>query len=229
MNLIRNVRSRLGLPKNRWTINHGSDGQNDARKHPFSQENGKKRSRDSYKDYDGLYRAKNPRLDEPSVPYAIKQPHHDAREHSFSDENSKKRQRDSGDDDGDYYQAKKTRLDVSVQYAIKQPSQYANPNRKILEALFDSDITAEGWKKKSTGFEYHTQIREKCFYDTGRSIDSAREHVAERALKELCNFKSETVCWPNDLLQFRLNQTFADEIGRSDYISLSRFVLALIY
>ncbi|XP_037041410.1 double-stranded RNA-specific editase Adar-like isoform X2 [Bradysia coprophila] len=125
----------------------------------------------------------------------------------------KKRARESNSDD--HNAAKKPRLnDTPIQYAIKHPSQYADPNRKVLESLFDPEITAEGWKKKSDGFEYHTQIRGTTYYNMGNSIDDAREHVAEKVLKELCDFRREYIRWPDHLLPFRLNQEFADQIER---------------
>lgn len=138
----------------------------------------------------------------------------------------KKRARDSYDDDdfNDAWHTKKPRLDdatLFVKYAIKQPSQYSNPNRKILESLFDPEITAEGWKKingivsPTQMIEYHTQIRGRLFYEMGNSIDDARENVAATALKELCNFKRENIFWPEQLLSFRLDQGFADKIQRS--------------
>lgn len=118
--------------------------------------------------------------------------------------------------DDDYHEAKKQRLDDHplVQYAIKKPSQYSDPNRKILENLFDPEITADGWEKKSDGIEYHTRIRGQMFYEMGNSIDEAREHVAATALKQLCNFKHEAVHWPEQLVTFRLDQQFADKIAR---------------
>ncbi|KAJ6638122.1 Double-stranded RNA-specific editase Adar [Pseudolycoriella hygida] len=102
----------------------------------------------------------------------------------------------------------------SVQYAIKQPSQYVNPLRKILENLFTPEITADGWKKYGHSFEYHTEIRGMCFYGRGDSIDNAKESVAGTALKKFCNFKDEKIIWPQNLLPYRLEQYFADEIER---------------
>lgn len=139
--------------------------------------------------------------------------HYDAKEHSFSEVYGRKRAHNFSDD---HHEAKKPRFsETFVNYAIKRPSQHPNPNRKILEALFDAEITADGWEKKSDDeFQYHTKIRGKCFYEKGKTIDNAKEYVAESVLKELCNFKSENVFWPENLLPFRLNQDFADEIER---------------
>lgn len=172
----------------------------------------RKRARDSYNDDQldakkrGVYHDKQSGSRDDN--------HYDAKRRSFVADCSKKRARDSYDES--YNVAKRHRLnETSVQYAIKQPSQYANPNRKILENLFNPEITAEGWEKNSEGFKYHTQIRGKCFYESGGSIDDAKELVAEKALDELCNFKREKILWPDKLLPFRLDQKFADEIERS--------------
>lgn len=86
--------------------------------------------------------------------------------------------------------------------------------RKILEELFNPEITADGWKKNNNRFEYYTKIRGKFFYQLGDSVDKAKERVAETALKELCDFKYERIFWPKDLLSFQLNQDFADGIER---------------
>lgn len=141
---------------------------------------------------------------------------------SFDDDSqnaSRKRQRENYCDD-DYNDSlshikKKQRLNVPcIQYAIKQPSQYTHPLRKILENLFYTEITADGWEKNNDGFKYHTRIRGNCFYQFGNTIDDAKELVAERALQEFCNFKYEKIAWPHQLLPYRLNQDFADEIER---------------
>lgn len=148
---------------------------------------------------------------------------------SFPGEGRKKRFRDHYDDDDHYREEKKRRLNgTSViqyeTYAIKQPSQYVDPNRKILEYLFDPKITADGWKKKSDGIEYHTEVCGKSFYEIGHSVVEARENVAATALKKLCNFKRENIFWPDVLLTFQLNQEFADTIARSVHYSCAIIV-----
>lgn len=125
------------------------------------------------------------------------------------------------DDDESCHSVKRQRTsEICVQYAIKKPSQSPITNRKILESLYDPEITAEGWEKNRVGFKYHTEIRGKCFYELGDSIDHAKELVAETALKELCNLKQEEIIWPEKLERFRLNQDFADEIERSVVLNL---------
>lgn len=145
--------------------------------------------------------------------------HYESKRNSFPEGGRTKRPREFYDDDYDDDREAKKRLlnDKSVQYAIKQPSQYTDPNRKILEYLFDPEITAEGWKKKTDGIEYHTEVCGKSFYEIGHSVVDARENVAATALKKLCNFKRENIFWPELLLPFQLNQDFADKMERSVY------------
>lgn len=182
--------------------------------HSFNENYSRKRTRDSSNDdrFDAKRR----------LVYDEKQRgrRDDEKRRLFDADYSKKRVRDSHDEDR--YAPKRQRLDeTSVQYAIKQPSQLSNPNRKILKNLFDPEITADGWEKNGEGFKYHTQIRGKCFYESGDSIDDAKELVAEKALKELCNFKREKILWPDELLPYRLDQKFADEIERLVDVSLA--------
>lgn len=115
--------------------------------------------------------------------------------------------------DEDLNLAKRQRLTgPCVEYAIKKCSQYPQPMRKVLDMLFESEITADGWEKINGMFLYHTKIREKYYYQSGISIDIARELVAEAALKELHNFKFEKISWPQTISSFRLEQHSADEI-----------------
>lgn len=99
-----------------------------------------------------------------------------------------------------------------VEYAIKKLNYYPQPMRKVLDSLFESEITADGWEKSNDEFQYHTTIRGKCYYQSGNSIVNAKEQVAETALKELCSFKFEKISWPRNLVSFRLEQSFADAI-----------------
>lgn len=141
--------------------------------------------------------------------------HSDAKRRQLlrSNDNAKKRTRDTYDDD-DHYQAKKLRLNPTVRYAVKEPSQYTDPNRKILESIFDPEITAEGWKKRNHGIEYYTEIHGETFYEIGESIDRAKENVAAKALRTLCDLKQESIPWPIKLIPLRLEQNFADGIER---------------
>lgn len=99
-----------------------------------------------------------------------------------------------------------------VEYAIKRFSYYPQPMRKVLDSLFESEITADGWEKSNDAFQYHTTIRGKYYCQLGSSIVDAKEQVAETALKDLCSFKFENISWPRNLLSFRLEQSFADAI-----------------
>lgn len=127
---------------------------------------------------------------------------------------TRKRARENDYEDVQHVQ-KRQRLNASsVQYAIKTPSQCAYPMRKTLEKLFSPAITADGWEKNDEVFQYRTQILGTNFFEFGDTIENARELVAETALRALSNFKYEKISWPKNLLSFRLNQDFADEIER---------------
>lgn len=120
----------------------------------------------------------------------VRDPYGKRNDNHFDETYRKKRARDSyddGDDFNDSWNTKKPRLADAkpsyIQYAIKQPSQHSDPHRKILENLFDHEITADGWKKKSDReIEYHTEIRGRIFYEMGKSVHDARDHVAATAL-----------------------------------------------
>ncbi len=139
--------------------------------------------------------------------------HYLTNRNSFSEGGSSQKRLREKYDDEDHHEAKKRRFNDT--YAIKEPSQYAHPHRKILESLFEPEITAEGWKKKKGKIEYHTEVCGKSFVECGDSVVDARENVAETALKKLCDFKRENIFWPEPLLPFQLNQEFADNIERS--------------
>lgn len=137
--------------------------------------------------------------------------------------NNNKRAREYYNDNDDYNNydcggsnvAKKQKLTVpSVKYGFKKSSEYPQPMRKVLDILFQSEITADGWKKVNGKFNYHTEIRGNKFNRMGNSIDNAREQVAETALKALCNFKFENITWPRHISSFRLEQPFADAIEK---------------
>lgn len=100
----------------------------------------------------------------------------------------------------------------SVQYAFKKSSEYPQPMRKVLNLLFESEITADGWEKVNGKFHCHIKIRQNMYYGMGNTIANAGEQVAETVLRALCNFKFENISWPRQLLPFRLEQSFADAI-----------------
>lgn len=191
-------------------------------RHDSLKENyGRKRSRD-YSDDDHLDAKRHPFEKNHSGIGIL----NESNRNPFSENCRRKRTRlsdESEDDD----EEKKRRLN-DVQYAIKHPSQYADPNRQILETLFNDNITADGWKKKNDSIEYHTEVRGKLFYEIGHSLVDAREHVAATALKNLCRFKRENIFWPDTLLPFQLNQLFADKIERSVHHSL-QFPILVYY
>lgn len=130
--------------------------------------------------------------------------------------NNKRERECYKDNDQDYSclnTAKRQKLaGPSVTYAFKKSSQYLQPMRKVLNILFESEITADGWEKVNNQFSYHTQIRGNRYTRLSSSIDKAKEQAAETALKDLCNFKFENIAWPHQLLPFRLEQSFADAI-----------------
>lgn len=203
MNILRKFQGRLGNP---------------SRFNVLRLQNQATDSAGSYKLIDKNVAGRYRPLDENSQ-YHNQNTNTASRCYNSVDENySRKRPRDSSDDD--HYDAKRLRVNVpSLQYAIKKPSQYTNPMRKMLEKLFDPEITADGWERNNDVYKYHTKIRGKCFYQLGNSIDDARELVAETALKELCNLKCEKISWPEKLLPFRLDQHIADEIERLIYFN----------
>lgn len=183
--------------------------------YPRYRKNILKRARDTSESDDDQLNGSNAKRPQFNTPIAKKHEEHyaNAKRNPFSENNNRKRRARDYDDEL-LVESKKPRFN-EVQYAIKLGSQYPNPNRKILDNFFDPEITAEGWKKKSDVIEYHTEIRGQYFVDTGSSINDAKENVAARALKELCNLKQERINWPEQLLPFRLNQEFADKIERS--------------
>lgn len=109
--------------------------------------------------------------------------------------------------------AKRQKLnEPTIQYAMKKSSDYANPMRKALDLLFESEITADGWEKIDNQIRYHITVRGETYYRWGTSIDMTRESTAETALKSLAGFKLQRISWPAQLLSFRLEQPFADSI-----------------
>ncbi|XP_037050420.1 double-stranded RNA-specific editase Adar-like [Bradysia coprophila] len=122
--------------------------------------------------------------------------------------------------------AKRQRLsEPSIQYAMKKSSDYANPMRKALDLLFESEITADGWEKIDNRIKYHISIRGVTYYQWGSSVEITKESAAETALKSLAGFKLQQISWPPQLLPFRLEQPFADSIEilvRSKFNELMR-------
>lgn len=109
--------------------------------------------------------------------------------------------------------AKRQKLaEPSIQYAMKKSSDYANPMRKALDLLFESQITADGWEKINNQIRYHITIHGITYYQWGNSIDVTRERAAEIALNSIVGLKIQQISWPQKLLSFRLEQPFADSI-----------------
>lgn len=129
--------------------------------------------------------------------------------------NKMKRPRDYNEANGGPNKAKKQKFSEvfgTVQYAFKKFSQYQQPMRKVLEMLFESEITAEGWERRGDRFGYHATVRGNYYFRVASSVNNAREQAADNILRDLCNFKFEKITWPRNLISFRLDQIIADAI-----------------
>lgn len=128
---------------------------------------------------------------------------------------NRKRAREYYGDENNYAPNAAKRQKVNepiIQYAMKKSSDYAKPMRKVLDLLFESDITADGWEKINNQIRYHITVRGATYSQWGSSIEMARESTAETALKQLAGFKLQKISWPPQLLPFRLGQPLADSI-----------------